>query len=572
MNSFSHRFNHRTNASAKPASFLIKRLPSTVFGKWLGTSGLCITLALAGCGAPSTTTKSTDSATDTSATEAAASSSSNRISMGTTLTVNTLDPADAYTIFPGILLYNMGDRLYTYKPGTTSLIPQLATEMPTISEDGLTYTIPLREGVKFHDGSDFNAEVMVHSINRFIQNGGGPSALLSGQIESVEATGDYEITITLQSPFAAFTGLLSFWGTTPVPPESYPIAEGDFLPDTFVGTGPYKLVEKTPDVIRLEAFDDYWGTQPANSGYDIQLFSSPANLYNTFKTGGVDIAYQTLDPDQIRDLEKNSDAGGWQVIEAGSTVVNYLILNQKLAPVDDVNVRKAIAAMIDRNLLNERVFQGQASPLYSLVPTNFDVDKPVFKNLYGDGDAEKAKGFLQEAGYDANNPLVLEIWYPSASTERNLVATTLEASIEQMMDGAVDIQVNDVEGATGRANLEKGVYQSFLSNWYLDFFDPDNFIQPFMQCLDGEASKGCNSVDNDAFYFNPEVNELITKQRQETDVDVRNKYFGELQDILGEDVPYIPLWQNKDYVFAQGGVQNVSIEPTQQFLLWQVSK
>ena len=552
----------------------INRLLGANLGKWIGTSGLCITLALGGCGtapAPEGTESSSDATAETTTGETA-TSASNRISMGTTQKVRTLDPADSYEVFPGILLYNLGDRLYTYEPGTTNLIPQLATEMPTISEDGLTYTIPLREGVKFHDGSEFNAEVMAHSLNRFMQNGGRPSFLMSDQIESVEATGDYELTITLKSPFSAFTALLTFWGITPVPPETYPIAEGEFLPDSFVGTGPYKLVELTPDIIRFEVFEDYWGEVPANAGYDIQLFSSPANLYNTFKTGGIDIAYQTLDPDQIRDLETNASSGGWQVIEAGTTVANYLMINQKQEPLNDVNVRKAVAAMVDRNLLNERVFQGQAEPLYSLIPTSFGMYKPVFKDLYGDGDAEKAKGFLAEAGYDESNPLVLEIWYPSSSTQRNLVATTLEASIEKMMDGTVDIQVNDVESASAWPNIDKGIYPTFLLNWYPDFFDGDTFIQPFMECLDGEAGKGCNSAANQAFYFNPAANELITKQRQETDAKVRDDYFGELQDILGEDVPYIPLWQNKDYVFAQGGVQNVSIEPTQQFLLWQVSK
>ena len=135
------------------------------------------------------------------------------------------------TILPGILLYNMGDRLYTYEPGTTNLIPQLATDMPTISEDGLTYVIPLREGVKLHDRSDFNAEVMAHSLNRFIQNGGRPSSLLSGQIDSVEATGDYEL---YHSPITLcrIHWFVVLWGTTPVPPETYPIAEGEFLSES----------------------------------------------------------------------------------------------------------------------------------------------------------------------------------------------------------------------------------------------------------------------------------------------------------------------------------------------------
>jgi len=529
---------------------------------------LCCALVVS-CATPQTPTETEADEAEEAAVE---ESAGGRIAMGTTQEVRTLDPADSYEIFPGILLYNMGDRLYTYKPGTTELEPQLATEMPTISDDGLTYTIPLREGVTFHDGSEFNAEVMAYSIQRFMQNGGRPSFLLAEKIQSVEATGDYELSITLNSPFAAFTSLLTFWGVTPIPPEQYEIAESSFQPDTFIGTGLYKLAELTPETVRLDVFEDYWGDAPANEGFDIQLFSSPANLYNAFRTGDLDIAYQTLDPDQITSLENEADEGGWQVIEAGTTVINYMMLNQAIEPLDDVNVRKAIASMINRPLLNERVFQGQADPLYSLIPTSFDMYQPVFKDLYGDGDFEKAQDFLAEAGYNESNPLTFEIWYPSSSTQRNLVATTLEASIEEGLPGLVEVEVKDVESATAWPNLDKGIYPTFLLNWYPDFYDADTFIQPFMECKNGSAEEGCIEGANKAFYYNAEANELIQKQRAETDTSARSDFFIELQDILGEDVPYIPLWQNKDYVFAQDGVENVSIEPTQQFLLWQISK
>ena len=222
--------------------------------------------------------------------DSAEGAASDRVSLGTTLTVRTLDPADSYEIFPGILLHNLGDQLYAYEPGTTNLVPQLAAEMPTISEDGLTYVIPLRDDVVFHDGTPFNAEAMVFSIERFMQNGGRPAFLLADRIASVEATGDYELTITLNSPFSAFTALLTFWGVTPVPSDTYEIAEGSFIPDNFVGTGPYKLAAFNSDSIKLDVNEDYWGEKPANGGIDIQIFSSPANLYNTFKTNGIDVA------------------------------------------------------------------------------------------------------------------------------------------------------------------------------------------------------------------------------------------------------------------------------------------
>lgn len=536
-------------------------------GKFVGLFSLCLAL-IVGCAG-------NEDDTPDPQVNAAAATGGDRVTMGTTLTVRTLDPADSYEIFPGILLYNLGDRLYTYEPGGTELVPQLATEMPTISDDGLTYTIPLREDVVLHDGTPFDAEVMAFSIQRFIENGGRPAFLLGEKIDTVEATGDYELTITLQSPFAAFTSLLTFWGVTPVSPESYTIEPGSFQPNTFIGSGPYKLASMTSDSVSLDVNPDYWGEAPENEGVDIQIFTSPANLYNTFKTGGLDVAYQTLDPDQVADLERNAESGGWQVIEAGTTVINYMSLNQKIKPLDDVRVRQAIAAMVDRPLLNERVFQGQADPLYSLIPTSFDIYDPVFKTEYGDGNYDQARELLTAAGFSEENPFTFEVWYPSSSTTRSIVANTMKEAIETNLPGLVTVDVQTAESATLWDNVDKGVYPSVLSNWYPDYYDPDTFIQPFLSCDTGSAEAGCEegaSQANGSFYYSENANKLVADQRSEQDTEARKEIFGELQEVLVEDVPYVPLWQNKDYVFAQDGVEGVEIQPTQQFLLWQISK
>lgn len=136
---------------------------------------------------------------------------SERITLGTTAKIRTIDPADAYELFPGALLYNLGERLYTYDLETTTLKPQLATALPQVSEDGLTYWIPLRQGVLFHDGSPFNAEAMVFSLQRFMENGGQPAFLLAEPIAKVTASAEYELTITLKQPFAALPALLTFF-------------------------------------------------------------------------------------------------------------------------------------------------------------------------------------------------------------------------------------------------------------------------------------------------------------------------------------------------------------------------
>ncbi|MEO1559568.1 MAG: ABC transporter substrate-binding protein, partial [Cyanobacteria bacterium J06632_19] len=265
-------------------------------------------------------------------------SGNNRITIGTTAKPRTLDPADAYELSSLSLVYNMSDRLYTYEPGSTELKPELATALPTVSDDGLTYTIPIRKGVVYHDGAKFDAKAMEFSLRRFIENNGKPSFLLSDSVESVKATGDYELTIKLKQPFAAFPSLLAFSGVPAVSPKAYEIGEGKFKPNNFIGTGPYKLAKYGTDSLIFEVFDKYWGEKPANNGVTVQILSSGVNLYNNFRKQGVDIAYVSLDPDQITSLEKISKEGKWLAIPNEGSVVSYLTLNRNQKPLDKVEV------------------------------------------------------------------------------------------------------------------------------------------------------------------------------------------------------------------------------------------
>jgi peptide/nickel transport system substrate-binding protein len=151
-------------------------------------------------------------------------------------------------------------------------------------------------------------------------------------------------------------------------------------------------------------------------------------------------------------------SGGWQVIEAGTNVINYMSLNQTIAPLDDVEVRQAIAAMVDRPLINERVFQGQAEPLYSLIPASFEVPNPSSKKPTATATLTWPSILLTEAGFSEENPLNVEIWYPSASTIRSIVANTFKESVEQGLPGLVTVTVQSTEGATLWENVGKGVY------------------------------------------------------------------------------------------------------------------
>ena len=546
--------------------FALPRKRFRSFLQFFGLFSLCCLLVIS-CG------KSPNANAPTTPTNTA--NTSGRLVVGTTLKPRTIDPADAYELAASNILYSLGDRLYTYKLGTDELVPQLATELPKISADGLTYTIPLRQGVVFHDDTPFNAQAMAFSLERFIKNGGKPSSLLSDIVESVKASGDYELTIKLKSPFAPFPSLLAYASMCAVSPKSYEIGTGKFNPTKFVGTGPYKLVEFSPNSVRLDVFDKYWGAKPPNQGIDFQLLSSSANLYNSVKTGAVDIAYQSFDPDQIASLKDGSASGNWQAIEAKGNVISYMTLNTNLEPTNKLEVRQAIASLINRPLINERVLRNQGEPAYSMIPNTFDVSKPTFQAAYGDGNIAKAKELLTKAGYSKEKPLKLEVWYPSGSAIRQQVASTLREYAAKELEGIVDIQPQAVESASFFANIRKGIYQSALVDWYPDFSDADNYIQPLISCTKGTEKTGCEagaSQSQGSFYYSDRMNKLIQQQRSEKDPQKRKEIFAEIQDIMAKDVPLIPLWQSKDYAFAKKGLEGVQVDPIQQLPFWEIKK
>lgn len=498
---------------------------------------------------------------------------SNRISVGTTLKPRTLDPADNYELAGLNIIYNVAESLYTYEVGTTNIKPLLATAKPTIDEAGLTYTIPLRTGVTFHDGAAFNAKAMEFSLQRFIDNGGKPSFLLGDVIKSVEATGEYELKITLKQPFAAFPALLAFPGACAVSPQAYKIGAGAFNPNKLIGTGRYQLNQFKSDSISLDRNPNYWGESPANQGINLQVYGgNSANLFNSFETKAVDVAYQSLDPQQIENLlEKKEEL---KVIEGSGTVVNYLVLNLQQKPLNQPEVRQAIAASINRGLINERVLKGQAEPIYSLVPTAFDAYEPTFK-IYGEANTPKAKELLNKAGYSAQNPAIVEIWYPSGSITRGIVAETIKAYADSELGGIIQFVPKSVESASFFSNLSQGIYPAALVDWYPDFLDPDNYLQPFLSCSQGSAKTGCKSgaaQSRGSFYYSDRANQLIEQSRQEQDVAKRQAILVELQEVMSQDVPYIPLWQTKDYAFAQNDLNGVVINPSQTFPFWTIKR
>ncbi|NUN65938.1 peptide ABC transporter substrate-binding protein [Pseudanabaena biceps] len=507
---------------------------------------------------------------------------SDRIILGTTSKIRTLDPADANEFFISNVFYNTLERLYTYKEGSNEIVPQLATAMPKVSEDGLTYTVPVRQGIKFHDRTNFNAYAMKFALDRFINSKGAPAYILNDVIESISVPNEAELVFKLKQPLQFFPKFLAFTGAAAISPQVYKNIKDEktgkllFLPDKLIGTGPYQVTQFVEgSYLRLDNFPDYWGKKPLNKGIDIQFFSSNSNLLNAFKTNAVDIAFQTLTPTQVKNVEANAIANGWTIASGQGATILYMVLNTQQPPLNDVRVRQALAASIDRSLLESRVFFKQRAPLYSLIPNAFVESKPVFEQKYGTSNSKLARQLLEQAGYSDDNPAQISIWYsPKYGGNGDLIASTMRASIQKNVGKILQIKTERVENTIGYAFLDKGAYPAYLLDWVPDILDADNYIKPFLECEKAEGSRCVegSSQFQGSFYYNPKMNELIASERKELDVNKRSQQLQKIQEILAEDVPFIPLWQNKEYAFAQKDVSGVKIQPNQQLLYWNISK
>ncbi|MFN3361037.1 MAG: ABC transporter substrate-binding protein [Pseudanabaenaceae cyanobacterium] len=476
-----------------------------------------------------------------------------QIVIGTTSQIRTLDPADAYEFLAGNILTYVTDRLYTYAPQGTDVVPQLAADFPQVSGDGLVYRIPLRRGVKFHDGSEFNSGAMAFSLRRFMDSGGAPSFLLREVIDRLATPDPYTLVIYLKTPVPFFLKLLAFPGAGAVSPQFYQ-GQGEFITDRVVGTGPYLLTEYRPGrILRLRPFPDYWGEKAKNEGIDIQFFATSANLLNALKTGAVDVVWQTLSPYQIKSLQRQQ----WQMVTGASATILYMSLNVTQPPLSDLRVRQALALAIDRELVADRVFMGQRIPLYSLLPTTLPESRPVFYRH-----VPQAKALLREAGYSPDRPAQISLWYsPRYGGNGDLIATTLKAALERDLGGMLRLQLEPVEPTTAYALIEEGVYPAFLFDWVPDILDSDNFLQPFLTC-DRQENNVClagSTAFQGSFFFDAELDKLVRQQRQIQQPKVREEMIQRIQALTATYVPFIPLWQNREYVFHSPQVRDVRL-------------
>lgn len=255
-----------------------------------------------------------------------ASGSADTIIIGTTDEVNSLDANDAYATHDWEIIKNTGMALMSYTPGTTELVPGAATDFPVVSDDGLTYTFTLKDGLMFADGTPLTADDYVYSWNRLNALEGQVSGLVQVYVESVEAPDASTVVYHLKSPIGFFSALAATAPFVAVNPATFTMDAINSYPDTLDGIGPYRMVSNVPgEQLVLEANPYYTGEDAAKiTNVIIKYFADPTTMGNAVENGEIDIAWRTLGPVES---ERLSAIDGLTVQKVDAPSLRYMVFN-----------------------------------------------------------------------------------------------------------------------------------------------------------------------------------------------------------------------------------------------------
>jgi peptide/nickel transport system substrate-binding protein len=495
--------------------------------------------------------------------------------LGTTESVTAMDPAGSYDFGSWNMQYNIFEQLMTVPAGQSE--PQGDAAESCEYDDAQTVTCTLKDGLKFSNGHDLTSSDVKFSLERNISiaDPNGSSVLLGSIIEpdsdpqavaegAIETPDDKTIVFHLNKPDTTFIKVLSTATTSIVDEEVFPADKllGD---DQVVGSGPYKLSQYKPgEQAVLEANETYEGDRaPKSPQIFVTYFSDTAPLKQAVESGQVDIAWRTLSPTDLNDLEGSDSV---EVIKGEGSEFRYWVAQMNNPVVGDtpegLAVRQAAAQIIDRAAIAQDSYSGTVEPAYSIVPPGFGGQKDSFEAKYGEPSVEAATKLLQDAG--VQTPVKLTLGYTPTHYGPNAVDEATQFAAQLNDSGLFDVNTQDAEWEQYQTLYKEGAYDLFILGWYPDILDADNYLTPFIRD-GGFYANG---------YSNPEVNELLDAELAETDTGEREEIIGQLQDIVAEDVPLIPSWNGQNVAVANNSMEGVAdtLDPTYIFRFWMISK
>jgi peptide/nickel transport system substrate-binding protein len=421
------------------------------------------------------------------------------------------------------VLENVYDTLVVPNAEDLTMEPSLATTWET-SADDLTWTFTLRDGVTFHDGSDFDSADVVYSYNRIIDEDLANSSRFA-TVASVAAPDPQTVVITLKQPTPNLLALIGAFKGMAILPEG--AADDLDLTTEANGTGPFKLDSSDASRTVLTSFDDYWGGKPSVDGVEFRYITEPAAALTALKNGEVQWT-DNVPPQQVKSLEDDTDV---ELASAASVDYWYMSMNYARPPFDNRLVRRAIATAVDRAEVTEAARFDAARPNQTAIPEDsfFYYDYAPF-----DPDADAARRLLEQAGVPT--PLTMGLMvtdeFPESVTAAQVIASQLEPI-------GIDVEVEVLDFATWLDREDQGEFDSFMLCW-LGNIDPADFYE--QQHITGGSS-------NYQSYSNPEVDRLLTEAATEFDQDARKQLYDQAAKIIVDEVSYLYLY-NPDVVQA----------------------
>jgi peptide/nickel transport system substrate-binding protein len=439
---------------------------------------------------------------------------------------------------------------HVYEPLVTqdrdlSIIPCLADSWEE-SEDGMTWTFKLHEGVKFHDGSDFTSEDVVASYDYAREPGSSYNSRFTS-VESVEAVDDYTVVIHMKNKYpllltdlamVCISNKENIEGKTP-----------EEVGSSVIGTGRYKLVEHVKeDHIDMVANEEYWGGAPEIKSVRFRPISNAATRTATMLSGELDV----MGGVSVQDVERLEATEGIHVVSEPSMEMIYMNMEQMLDdnpavegggnPLKDVRVRQAMYQAIDTDMIINNVMQGHAYPTATLIRDTFNGYSPELERFPYDPEASKA--LLAEAGYPDGFTITLDAG-SDITVNSSEVAQAVAGYLEKV---GIKVNLNLMPSATFLPHIRPYEHKTglLISAWSV--YTGEGITMMNQHCYTYDQEKGTGNA-NRGHYSNPEVDKLISEAMQESDKERRAELTKQIDKMTHDDVAYIPLYVQEN-IFA----------------------
>ncbi len=468
-----------------------------------------------------------------------------------------LDPAFSTDIYGVMIIQQIFDGLVQFDKNL-NIIPAIAKSWK-ISPDGLTYTFYLREGVRFNNGREVNADDFVYSFARIIDpRTKSPATHLlekvSGFKEFQEGTINYIrglksvskfiFEIKLSEPFYPFISVLGINHFKVIPRENVENPNKDFSKFP-IGTGPFKFISmKEGEEIVLEANQDYFGGRPYLDKIIFKIFHGAPRekILKEFKEGNLEESF--IPPEEIEDIIREKR---YPFLQKPLLSLRFYGLNSSSKPLDNRNLKKAINFAIDKKSIISEIHKNQFNLAKTILPPGMPGYDPM-KNPYP-FDETKAKIFLSKADYSkGQNTPILEIWSASKSEAAQSELNEINSQLNR-----IGIQTN-IHFETNWPNFESILRANkapvFIYAWYADFPDPENFLGTLFHS---------KSKYNYTAYHNPEVDRLLDRAKAERDYLKRMEMYRKTEEIILDDAPIVPMVNHLFQMVYQPYVRGVEV-------------